>query len=107
MNDQTNQANAASKTEPAGMHVTIEGRVQGVGFRMFVQNHASNLGLTGWVRNKVEGDVEIWAEGERGKLEKFAAKLREGPPAAVITNFDYQWKQPKSEYSRFSVRSTT
>ena len=52
------------------LHSRIEGYVQGVGFRYFVLEKAQDLGLTGWVRNCTNGDVEVLAEGTREQLEK-------------------------------------
>jgi len=51
-------------TELARLHVTINGRVQGVGFRMATQKQARTLGLVGWVANRMDGSVEVVAEGE-------------------------------------------
>ena len=54
------------------LHFLIQGRVQGVGFRWFVQREASELDLRGWVRNTEEGDVEVVAAGEPGDLDELA-----------------------------------
>jgi acylphosphatase len=58
--------------------------VQGVGFRYSAVREAQRLGLAGWVRNLDEGDVELWAEGERAALAEFRAWLDEGPPGASV-----------------------
>jgi acylphosphatase len=58
--------------------------VQGVGFRWSATREAQGLGLTGWVRNLDGGEVEVWAEGERGALAEFLAWLEEGPPGAYV-----------------------
>jgi acylphosphatase len=71
-------------------HYLIKGRVQGVGFRWFVQREAAELGLRGWVRNTDEGHVEIVAAGELDLLAELKVSLRKGSRGsrvdAVIEN---------------------
>ncbi len=68
------------------MSITLTGRVQGVGFRFFVEEAAQALGLTGWVRNGWDGGtVEVEALGDPGTLEELCHRLREGPPLAHVT----------------------
>jgi acylphosphatase len=88
------------------LHVTVEGRVQGVGYRAFVEQNAFPLGLTGWVRNRWDGSVEVLAEGERQNLEKLLAALYRGPHAANVSNIQIDWQPATGEFSRFSVRMT-
>jgi acylphosphatase len=64
----------------------VEGRVQGVGFRMFVESAAVGLGLKGYVRNRREGSVEVYAVGEEQILEQLRAELEKGPGAARVTS---------------------
>ncbi|GAA3760985.1 acylphosphatase [Terriglobus aquaticus] len=59
-------------------HYQIEGRVQGVGFRWFVQREAAEIGLRGWVRNTDSGHVEAVAMGEPEQLSELEAALRKG-----------------------------
>jgi acylphosphatase len=66
------------------LHFLIQGRVQGVGFRWFVQREASELGLRGWVRNTEDGDVEIIATGEDADLAEFRASLKQGPRGSRV-----------------------
>jgi acylphosphatase len=61
------------------LHFLIQGRVQGVGFRWYVQREASQLNLRGWVRNTEEGEVEVMACGETADLAELRASLRRGP----------------------------
>ena len=58
----------------------ISGRVQGVGFRWFVEREAAQLGLTGWVRNCNNGDVEVMATGKGEQLNSLRQKLEQGSP---------------------------
>lgn len=62
----------------------VSGRVQGVGFRWFVEREAAQLGLGGWVRNCHDGDVEVMATGTAEQLRALRQKLQEGPRAARV-----------------------
>ena len=62
----------------------IEGHVQGVGFRDGCVHHAAALGLAGWVRNRHDGSVEVFAQGSGARLDRLEAWLRQGPPAARV-----------------------
>jgi acylphosphatase len=64
--------------------VIVRGRVQGVGFRWFVREHARALGLAGWVRNRVDGMVELEVEGTERKVAELMAYVAEGPDGAVV-----------------------
>ena len=66
------------------LEATVTGRVQGVGFRWFARDRATALGLSGWVRNRADGSLEILAEGPAEALEAFEAALRLGPPGAAV-----------------------
>ncbi len=68
------------------LHFLIRGRVQGVGFRWYVQREASELDLRGWVRNTEDGDVEVVAAGSAGDLSELRASLRRGPRGARVDN---------------------
>jgi acylphosphatase len=62
----------------------IRGRVQGVGFRWFVEREAHILAIAGWVRNNRDGSVEVLAQGTRDQLSGLRSRLREGPRAARV-----------------------
>jgi acylphosphatase len=66
------------------IHFLIQGRVQGVGFRWFVQREASEIGLHGWVRNTEDGDVEVVAAGGTEDLAEFRASLKRGPRGSRV-----------------------
>lgn len=60
-------------------HIVISGMVQGVGYRYFTVRNAMKLGLTGWVRNLMNGDVELEAQGDRGDMAMLISQLKLGP----------------------------
>ena len=72
--------------ERATKRLTIVGTVQGVGFRYFVQRKARALGVTGWVRNRVDGSVEAVIQGNPEAVEALIALARTGPSSARVTN---------------------
>ncbi len=88
------------------LHVRVEGRVQGVGFRYFVMGEAGDLGLTGWVRNRVDGSVEVIAEGERDKLIQFVHVLQKGSRSSIVSAVREEWLDGTGEFHNFSVRAT-
>lgn len=68
----------------AATHVRVTGRVQGVSFRYYAQQEAVSLGLTGWVRNDVDGSVELHLEGPWDAVDAMVDWCRQGPPAARV-----------------------
>lgn len=88
------------------MHVKVKGIVQGVGFRFFVYNAAQKLNLQGWVRNCINGDVEVLAEGPRHELETLLALINQGPPLAQVINVVTEWQEAKSDMPVFTVLPT-
>ena len=83
-------------------HIYFDGRVQGVGFRFTAQIFASQLQLTGWVRNLDDGRVEAEAQGTEENLNTFLMKLRSQPPIR-ITDYEIQEIPLKEGEKRFSV----
>lgn len=90
----------------ARLHAVIEGTVQGVGFRKFVQENANRLNLTGWVRNRWDGTVEVTAEGHRQDLEKLLQALRRGPRASTVSGVRPEWREANGEFEYFKVKMT-
>jgi acylphosphatase len=88
------------------LHAVVEGYVQGVGFRYFVHDTAQSLRLTGWVRNRWDGSVEVVAEGSRPILEKLLTALYRGPRAADVHGVQPEWLPASAEFRDFSVRAS-
>jgi len=86
------------------VHVLVEGRVQGVGFRMFTRTLARRLGVAGYVRNLPDGRVEAVAEGDPKAVETFLKGLRAGPRRARVDRLDVRDQPPTSEFASFDIR---
>ncbi|HTW68512.1 MAG TPA: acylphosphatase [Acetobacteraceae bacterium] len=74
--------------------LVIAGRVQGVGFRAWMQEHARALGLSGWVRNRVDGTVEALVAGEVAAVEELLRLCRRGPRMAEVVSIDEEMADP-------------
>ena len=83
---------------------TIKGRVQGVGFRYFTKGKANELNLSGWVRNRPDGTVELLAKGNRTSLEQFMQSLEAGPIGSRVEKVESQWIEDSQEYKGFEIR---
>ncbi|MCW2273957.1 acylphosphatase [Rhodoblastus acidophilus] len=66
------------------LHVIVEGRVQGVGFREFVRRAAARLHVTGWVRNSAGGAVEAMINGDAENVAALLREMRAGPPLSAV-----------------------
>lgn len=84
----------------ARLHIT--GMVQGVGYRDFCRRRASELNLTGWVRNLPDGSVEALVEGEKADCQTLIGKLKVGPPSARVRDVAVDWRDP-SGFSDFVI----
>jgi acylphosphatase len=74
--------------QKTALHLTIAGRVQGVGYRQNMCRVATGLGVSGWVRNRRDGTVEAVLQGNAAACESLAEWARHGPPAAVVSRID-------------------
>ena len=81
----------------------VRGRVQGVGFRYFVEHSARALNIQGWVRNDDDGTVEVYAVGTSAQLSELAGYLWKGPRWAEVRGVDER-EAPLENHSGFSVR---
>lgn len=85
------------------LEALVCGRVQGVGFRVFVEINAIMRGLGGYAKNTSDGCVEVVAEGEKSKLEEFLAVLEKGPPLARVAEVKKTWSSAKGVFKGFSI----
>ncbi len=79
------------------VHIEVAGKVQGIGFRGFVQERARGLQLSGWVRNLSSGNVEIAASGSEASVRSLLVAVREGPEGAVVKQVINLVPQPSLE----------
>ena len=82
-------------------HLRISGRVQGVGFRAYMQREAQKLGVNGWVRNRHDGTVEAMVQGSQEAVDALIDWARQGPPSARVT--DVKTSEGSGDYSDFAV----
>jgi acylphosphatase len=89
----------------ARLLASVQGSVQGVGFRWFVQREAARLGLVGWVMNRRDGSVEVVAEGPEEALEQLVERLRAGPSGAAVLSLVQQREPACGNLVGFAIRS--
>ena len=84
--------------------ITVNGLVQGVGFRYYILRQAQNLELKGCVKNLFTGEVYTLAEGERGMIEELIKLIKTGPSHAHVKNCRVDWFDSKDEFTTFEIR---
>jgi acylphosphatase len=72
------------------LHIRVRGRVQGIGYRYFVQDVGSSLQMTGWVRNLPDGNVEVEAQGSPEAMERFLKSIRNNHPYARVNDMEIE-----------------
>jgi len=87
----------------ANAKIIVKGRVQGVGFRWFVQQRAKNFAVSGYVKNLDNGDVEIEAEGDRGRVEELIKSVKVGPTFSKVRDVIIEWQQSTGKYDSFDT----
>ena len=92
-------------TTTSRVRLRVVGRVQGVGYRFFIEREAGRLGLSGWVRNMPDGSVELEAEGDRAILRELVGRAREGPPLSRVTRVDEAWDEGAPRHAGFHIRT--
>ena len=89
------------------LHISVYGDVQGVFFRANTVSTAKGLELTGWVRNRRDGSVEIVAEGKQDKLIELLEWCKNGgPPAARVDKAEHRWEEYTGEFDDFTAEET-
>jgi acylphosphatase len=88
---------------PKRIHLIVSGLVHGVGFRMYIERAANELKLEGWVKNRIDGTVEIEVQGPEEQLDEFVRRAEKGPSRSHVTAIRKEENVPDSTLSGFSV----
>ena len=93
----------STETRLLARRFLVRGRVQGVGFRWFVEREAHQLDIKGWVRNKADGTVEVLAMGSREQIAGFRRRLEQGPRAARVDQVEEIEAKPEAGLDTFRI----
>ena len=85
------------------VQLIVRGRVTGVYFRASAQREAKRLGLTGWVKNRPDGCVELLAEGDEETVRELMSWAHHGPSAARVDGVDIRWRSYSGKFSDFRI----
>jgi acylphosphatase len=85
-------------------HIVVSGIVQGVFFRSETRKVAARQGVTGWVRNRVDGRVEAVLEGDDVAVNAVIAFCRRGPSRAWVEGIEVTWEMYRGAFNDFSIR---
>ena len=94
----------SSTSENVRLHAIVHGRVQGVGFRAATQRAAASRRLTGWVRNRWDGTVEVVAEGSAEDVRALERFLQRGPMAAEVSRVEAEYGPASGAFHSFNIR---
>ena len=97
---------AKDRDQDVRARVIVTGKVQGVFFRALASEQAKTAGLTGWVRNKADGSVELTLEGPKEDVQHVIDWCNTGPPAARVAGVEVFWDRPTGEFATFETRHT-
>lgn len=86
-----------------GIHLLINGMVQGVGFRYYVHRSARRHLLTGWVKNLEDGTVEVVAEGDEEELRLFIKDMEKGSRFSTVQNVKVEWESFSNQFRNFQI----
>jgi acylphosphatase len=84
--------------------ILLSGRVQGVGFRFFVEPRAKKYNIAGYVRNTFNNKVEVVCQGEKENLELFIKEIKKGPTFSIVRNVDIEEIKNPQNYSVFEIK---
>ena len=87
----------------ARVHVIITGKVQGVCFRIATKQEAEKYGVTGWVRNIIDGSVEAVFEGKKDRVDSVLEWCGDGPLSAKVKKVETKWEEHKNEFQFFQI----
>jgi acylphosphatase len=85
------------------LQLVVRGRVQGVYFRASTQREAKRLGLSGWVKNRADGSIEVLAEGEEDAIRELHGWAQKGPSAARVDRVDTRWRSFTGDFADFRI----
>ncbi len=103
-----NQKPSSGNNDQVRAHIWVKGRVQGVGFRAYVEYCARQIGdLTGWVRNVGYDTVETVAEGKRENVERLIEMMKSGPRSSRVDESKVEWEAVTGEFREFGVKRST
>ncbi len=91
-------------TNRAAAEILVEGRVQGVGYRNYVERKATQLGLAGYVMNLKDGRVRVRVEGARDVIDELVRDLGKGPPLARVEQVSVTWRPTTGRFGAFGIR---
>ena len=86
------------------VHIIVRGRVQGVGFRYFTKQRADAYNLIGFVRNLIDGNVEVVAKGPQKSLDNLIIDLKSGPPGSVVSACVVNWRPAIDRVQGFTIK---
>lgn len=85
------------------IHLLISGKVQGVFYRANAKRKAEELNLKGWVKNALDGKVEIMAEGEKDRLKEMIKWCYDGSSGAVVDKVEAEWMECEKKFDKFEI----
>ena len=86
-----------------GVHLLVNGMVQGVGFRYYVHHAARRHYLTGWVKNLEDGRVEVLAEGDEEELRQFVRDIEKGSRFSTVKEVQTEWLPYSNKFRHFEI----
>lgn len=90
--------------EKVGVHIRVSGRVQGVAYRYYARNIAEQLGIKGWIKNLINGDVELMVEGSQKTVKQMIEWCKEGPRLAIVENIEVDWLPYSGKFNHFYIK---
>lgn len=88
------------------IYCIVKGRVQGVGYRDFIDQYAHEHNLFGWIRNKVDGTVELVFQGTPDELKDCIEVLNQGSLLAKVESLSVDWRTPEKQLEEFKILSS-